>query len=156
MMMSQAAPDQAPSCGFGYRAAMTFGRPLRRWLSACTVLALLLVQFASLAHACPLLAATDLQSPAAKAMPCADTMAQASDPVPKDLPVICVKHCQPEPQGVNASVGPMLSPPLVMSMLPLAATDESTADAPDRRATDAAPRATPPPPLSILNCCWRI
>ena len=137
---------------------MTFGRSLRRWLSACTVFALLLMQFAGLAHACPLLAAADLQGrpEQVQAMPCADTMVQASEPVPKDLPVVCVKHCQPEPQGVNASVGPMLSPPLVMSMLPVAATDELTADAPVRRATDAAPRATPPPPLSILNCCWRI
>ena len=108
---------------------MTFGRPLRRWLSACTVFALLFMQVATLAHACPLLAGIGMpvSEMQATAMPCAEAMPQASDPTSPDLPVVCVKHCQPQPQGVDAGPGPVLSAPLVVSMLLLVPEDESAA-----------------------------
>ena len=141
---------------------MTFGRSLRRWLSACTVFALLFMQFASAAHACPRIAAADMQAPVVQeqAMPCAEMMAQASSALPADAPMdatpLCLKHCQPDSQGVDAGHAPALSAPAVVSVLPLALPDDAMGGMPMPPGAQAEQRAAPPPPLSVLNCCWRI
>jgi len=132
---------------------MLSGRPLRRWLCASLVSVLLFMQFVTAAHACPLLSVADMP---VQAMPCAESMADSSDAMPMDASVACIKHCQPDPQGVDAGHAPVLSAPAVVSMLLLVPVDETVSRTPMAQSLDAAQRATPPPPLSILNCCWRI
>jgi hypothetical protein len=138
---------------------MTFGRPLRRWLSACTVFALLFMQIATSAYACPLIAASSVP---AEAMPCAGMMADASAPsgidqmAQTDQPSLCIKHCQADPQGVDEGHAPVLSAPALVTMLALVPAGEATGDTPIPPGAQAEQRATPPPPIAVLNCCWRI
>lgn len=128
---------------------------MRRWLSAFTVFSLLFMQLATAAHACPLVASA--LGPV-QATPCAEMMMDASSPDPSriDSPALCIKHCQPEPQGADAGHSAVLSAPAVVSMLLIVPVDESAGAMPMRLVEEAAQRATPPPPVSILHCCWRI
>jgi len=146
----------------GIVGPMSFGRPfgrvLRRWLTGWTVFALLFMQLATAAHACGRLAAPDAQRTVtqAQATPCAEMMQDSSSSTPVDQPPLCLKHCQPDPQGVDAGHAPALSAPAVVSVLPLVLPDEAMGDMPMPPGAQAEQRATPPPPIGILHCCWRI
>lgn len=138
-----------------------FGRLFRRWLSAWTVFALLFMQLATAAHACPRIVAPDVRvkdmqvsAMRAQAMPCAGMMSEASAQI--DQPPLCLKHCQPDSQGVDAGHAPALSAPAVVSVVPIALPEHAMGGMPMPPGAQAEQRATPPPPLSILNCCWRI
>lgn len=117
------------------------------------------MQLATAAHACGRIAAPDAQMTVkqAQAMPCAEMMQDASSPTQLDPPALCLKHCQPDPQGVDAGHAPVLTAPAVLSMLLLSPVDEAADDDVSVRPNAQAERwAAPAPPISILHCCWRI
>jgi hypothetical protein len=118
--------------------------PTRRWLTSWLVLAILFAQVATAAYACP-----------AYTMPCAMTMADGAQLDP-DQPALCLQHClapsQALDQGNSVSVAvPAALPALVVELVPRSLS-ESAAWTTRDRARDRAP----PPPHSILHCCYRI
>lgn len=127
-------------------------RRLRRWLLAALAGALLFVQWASVAYACPLLApSAAAELPAG--MPCAEMM--AGDPMDRAATAgLCIEHCKAGAQGLE---------PASPTLPPLPALPSSFA--PQLAAIDAGPRWTPtgprrdrgpPMPHSIVHCCHRL
>ena len=128
----------------------------RRWLAGWLVLATLFTQLATAAYACPTGAGTGAEP--AVAMPCGmamdggATMAQL-DP---EQPGLCVQHCQAPSQALDQGHSPSVPAPAAMTALAVAAApaavDESVAWASRSLRRDR----IPPPPHSILHCCFRI
>jgi hypothetical protein len=128
----------------------------RRWLSGWLVLALLFMQFATAAYACPTKGQTTTVA-ASDASPCALMMAGgAASAIDPDQPGLCIKHCQPDSSrldpGQAASVpAATCEPTLTVALSPPPDADVA-AWAAQRRIRDRAP----PPAHSILHCCYRI
>ena len=127
-------------------------RRLRRWLASALAGALLLVQAAAAAYACPLFG----QNEAARTSiehPCAEM--QSRGVVDDDaLSGLCVEHCKSEGQSLEpASQAIPYLPALPATFSPpLAAMD------PGPRWTPTEPRRDrgPPLPHSIEHCCRRL
>jgi hypothetical protein len=132
-----------------YSCAVTFSRQLRRWLSGWLAFTVLFTQLAVAAYACP--------GQAVVVMPCAMAMGNGDMPATdEDQPGLCAKHCQPDspaPDPVHAlSVGGPPSIAVLTLEADSPAQGEVAAWTAKRRARDRAP----PPPVSILHCCFRI
>ncbi|MBC7956060.1 MAG: hypothetical protein H7Y33_09355 [Cytophagales bacterium] len=89
----------------------------RRWLSGWLILALLFMQLATAAYACPAQVTAErtvAATPAMPEMPGCD-MAQPMDP---DQPQLCQAHCQQGNQAVNPpQAGDAASPPVLLAVL---------------------------------------
>lgn len=120
-------------------------RPHRRghpWVSGWLIVALLFMQLAGSAYACPRVAPAPHDAAGASMPGCDMHRAwNATDPAPTPL---CKAHCQQGSQSVGQAVTPTLQPvPLLWAVLDWGAL----AAAPERHArhTDAAPSGAPPP-----------
>jgi hypothetical protein len=134
---------------------MALSRTLRRRIASIVALALLFMQLAVTAHACPVRSAAAPDTSMA-GMPCEQTMAgqAASD---GDQPALCFAHCQAD----AAQPQPDLTPPVVSfaatPALPITLAPASSAcDARAWRAHERERGRAPPAPHSIAHCCWRI
>lgn len=143
----------APNGQYGVRS-MRFDQRMRRWLSAGLVLAVLLTQFATAAHACLQALSAD-QTPAATSMPCALHGSSAAPATALDESGVCLQHCQSGAQTVDTGHVPALSAPVLVTVLALllvAGPLNWRGWAERSRNRDR----SPPPALSILHCCYRI
>lgn len=130
---------------------------LRRWVSGVVLLAILLTQSAIAAHVCPPMRAGDRQADVGMAaMPCAGSMASGAQGMDPDRAALCLEHCKPAAQTVDAGyTATLVSPALLAVIVPGVGDDEGdrspswTAHA---RARDRAPQ----PEHSIFHCCLRI
>lgn len=132
-----------------YRGPMVLRRSSHRWLSGWLVFALLFMQLAGAAYACP-------QASSTAAMPCAQMMSDPSDMRDPDQPGLCAQHCKPMPQSADASQAPVPAVPALLTMVVLTPAEAADAVRSVCAASATEARATPPPSLSILHCCWRI
>jgi hypothetical protein len=130
---------------------MLFARYLRRWLAGSLVFALLFMQLASAAYACPVMSGDSSDS----AMPCAEMSGASAIVHDMDQPGLCAHHCQPPSQSFDSGHLPALAAPAIVTMLVMSVHDEQPqALAQREQGTAACGRA--PPALSILHCCFRI
>jgi hypothetical protein len=133
---------------------MPLARSLRRRVASIVALALLFMQLAVAAYACPGNAAPD---PSMAGMPCQQMMAGRLA-VDQDQPALCFQHCQadaaqPQPDLTQPAVS--LAAALV-SWCALAAATNAAHDAPAWHAHERERGRAPPPPHSIAHCCWRV
>lgn len=85
--------------------AMLLTKRLRRWISSGVTVALLFMQLATAAYACPQLA-KDLHPPVSSApMPGCEGMAV---PMDQEQPQLCKAHCVKDVQGTGAATAPDL------------------------------------------------
>jgi hypothetical protein len=90
------------------RMAITrHSRRLRRWISGGVLVALLFMQFATVAYACPALAKSVQTAAAMAAMPDCHGMDGVMD---HDLPNLCKAHCDKDGQSTAATAAPDLQP----------------------------------------------
>lgn len=130
-------------------------RLARRCWSSCVVAALLFMQLATAAYACP--GATGAERAAMAGMPCAEMMA-GSVMVDADQPGLCFQHCQ-------ADAGPLPLDPAQSLVLHAPTLPPTFVRAPDAEARAGATawaaharerERAPPQPHSIHHCCYRL
>lgn len=130
--------------------AVRHRRALAAWLAA----ALLLVQLATAAYACP-----RLELPAAAAMPAMEVMPDCSGDMPgamdPDQPHLCKLHCAPAGQSPSPWAGLDDQPaaaalPVLLWVIPALPVPSSVA-ARAASPVDGPPRGTPPLYLSLLS-----
>ena len=124
---------------------MTLTRQLSRWISGSLTVALLFMQLATAAYACPRLSRA---ADEVIAIPDCHTMAvEAMDPV---QPQLCKAHCSPEDQSPAAAAAPdLLAHP---TALLLRVVEPTPVDEPALAHSGAAPWLLPPigpPPLYL-------
>ena len=129
---------------------MAFARPLRRWLASWLVCSLLFTQLVTAAYACP------KTVPDESPMPCAEMMAGSSAVMDKDQPGLCLQHCQPASQNVDATHAPTLTLPAIVTMFVVQGLPDPAIAASRHVEPAVASAQAPPAPHSILHCCWRI
>lgn len=122
------------------------------WLIA----SLLFLQLASAAHACTAgMAEAGVQSMAG--MPCAQQMAEDFAPaLDPEQPGLCLEHCRSGSQTVDQSSGASLAAPALIALFFVAAAHEPPAEASAWQAQRRSRDRAPPPPHSVLHCCYRI
>ncbi|HLO96178.1 MAG TPA: hypothetical protein VK195_17870 [Burkholderiaceae bacterium] len=86
---------------------MQVSRLLRRWVSAGVLMAMLFMQLATAAYACPQLEKARQQAAMALAMPGCEGMAGSMD---LEQPQLCKAHCDRDAQGTAASASADLQP----------------------------------------------
>jgi hypothetical protein len=130
-------------------------RPQRRWTAIFAVLALLFSQLALAAYVCPGLGsaagATAMAERMAAGEPC-DGMVDSAQPV------LCHTHCADAPQSADTAPVPVPALPGLLQAWPMPmgpALLAADAQAPARRAADAAPRP-PPEPLFLSTLRLRV
>lgn len=96
-------------------ATMYFARRLRRWVSSGVLMAMLFMQLATAAYACPQVEKIQRDLEMAAAMPgCNGMPAQMDD----DQPQLCKAHCDKDAQGTGSAVLPDLQPnPAAVTLL---------------------------------------
>lgn len=94
---------------------MVLSRRLRRWVSSSVVMAMLFMQLATAAYACPQIEKVRQDLAMAVAMPgCNGMPAQMDD----DQPQLCKAHCDKDAQGTGSAVLPDLQPnPAALTLL---------------------------------------
>lgn len=119
----------------------------RAWYRAAGIVGILAIVFAQVvtaAYACSSSPPSPKDEHGAAARPC--------DSV-EDLPALCIKHCQEEPQNAQDPLPGAISFPVVLLYR------SRTVAEPARRSQPVeAPKLlrSPPLPLAIRNCCFRI
>ncbi|MDI4635239.1 hypothetical protein J7U46_19405 [Pelomonas sp. V22] len=86
---------------------MLLTKRLRRWISSGVLLALLFMQLATAAYACPQLVKELQQSAMAMAMPGCEAMSSQMD---QQQPQLCKAHCVKDAQSMGAATAPDLQP----------------------------------------------
>ncbi len=126
-------------------------RQTRRWWSGGLIAALLFLQLATAAYACPLVARAAMPAD----MPCAEMMARGlmND---EAHPGLCAEHCKAGAMNVDAGHAPVVqafAPAAVLAVLPepTAQVLPATWAAHDRQR-----RRAPPPTHTVLHCCYRV
>jgi hypothetical protein len=131
-------------------------RLARRCWTGCVVVALLTVQLATAAYACPKEAAS-AELAAMAGMPCAEMMAGTGS-VDADQPGLCHAHCQADASRPTLDPSPsasLLAPALLQMVAPTPAPKLSAAPAwwaAHERKRDRAP----PEAHSLHHCCYRL
>lgn len=128
---------------------MGLTRSLRQWICKLMVGVILLAQMSIAAYACPGLGTSTGMS---MDMPGCEQMA---GPMDKAFPNLCAEHCH---QGHQSDLTQPPSLPAV-ALISLYTIDQASTDqAASSRLwhPEHVPLAAPPPPLSILHCCFRI
>lgn len=127
---------------------MNLARSLRQWICKLMVGVILLAQMSIAAYACP-----KVSAPAAMSMDMVGCE-QMAGPMDKAFPNLCAEHCH---QGHQSDMTQVPSVPAI-ALISLYTVAQATVDqAPSRPwLPDHVPLAAPPPPLSILHCCFRI
>ncbi|RZU00894.1 hypothetical protein [Rivibacter subsaxonicus] len=137
---------------------MSFRCANRRGLSSWLIAAILFIQIATSAYACPMnrLPADDGQD-AMAGMPCAEAVS-GGVALDADQPGLCQQHCQQgtTQQPVDQTPLPLVQPAAMVPLFSLdppvpAGADHAQFAAHERRRDHA-----PPPARSILLCCYRI
>lgn len=94
---------------------MLLTKRLRRWIAYGVMLALLSMQLAVAAYACPQMAQASQPAVMAMAMPGCDGMSGAMDP---EQPQLCQAHCVNDAQGTGTAAAPDLQPnPAALTLL---------------------------------------
>ncbi len=130
-------------------------RLARRCWTSCVAAALLFVQLATAAYACP---GTMIDERAAMAgMPCAGMMA-GSVTVDADQPGLCFQHCQADagPWPLDPAQSVVLHAPALPPMFVRARDAEACAGAPAWAAHARERERAPPEPHSVHHCCYRL
>lgn len=95
--------------------SMVILRRLRRWISSGVMLAMLFMQLATAAYACPQIEKARLALAMATAMPGCEGMAAQMD---GEQPQLCKAHCNKDAQGMAAAALPDLQPnPAAVTLL---------------------------------------
>lgn len=129
---------------------MNLTRSLRQWICKFMVGVILLAQMSIAAYACP-----RTSTAMSMDMVGCEQMAGSMDmDMDKAFPNLCAEHCH---QGHQSDMTQVPSLPAI-ALISLYTVTQATADqAPSRPwLPDHVPLAAPPPPLSILHCCFRI
>jgi hypothetical protein len=128
----------------------------RRWLAGWLVLATLFTQLATAAYACPTGAATRTGSAAAP--PCGMAMADGATmaQIDPDQPGLCVQHCQAPSQALDQGQPPSVSPPSAVAALTVTTAPQAVPESVAWTSQSLRRDRIPPPPHSILHCCFRI
>lgn len=136
--------------------SVKFRTPFRRWLAGWLVLATLFMQVATAAYACPTGAATGTGS--AVTLPCGMAMDDGASmaQIDPDQPGLCVQHCQAPSQALDQGQSPSIPPPTAVAALTVALAPETVAGSAAWASRSARRDGIPPPPHSILHCCFRI
>jgi len=137
---------------------MSLGSRLRRWLAGSLVLAILSLQIATAAYACPVESAQSIlaSTVAMAGMPCDGSM-PAGTALDPEQPGLCLQHClfgktqipsdNGQPQPASTEAAPLLvDSPITIPDLRYAGFIQHL------RTRDR----TPPPVHSIVHCCYRI
>jgi hypothetical protein len=135
---------------------MRLTRARRAW-AGWLIVALLFVQGAAAAYACPLLASIGTPDAAMSPdMPCAEMMARGL--MTDDAqPGLCIEHCKgSSAQATEPVQGPAVPPPGWLPAFTLATLLAEPADAHVRATAERRSSRAPPRPLSVVHCCWRI
>ncbi|MDM4768284.1 hypothetical protein [Pelomonas sp. SE-A7] len=94
---------------------MPFTKRLRRWIASSVMMAMLFMQLATAAYACPQLVKDVQQSAMAADMPGCEGMSGQMD---QDQPQLCKAHCVKDVQGTGAAAVPDLQPnPAALTLL---------------------------------------
>jgi len=131
-------------------------RSLHRTLCQLLIGAILFVQVAVAAYACPNVATgygnTVAAMVSAESMPAdCDQMAGTLDPA---APNLCSAHCHNHEQSADHADAPALPPALFAALYWLAAP--AVAETLTQTPETSVLRAALPPPHAILHCCFRI
>lgn len=86
---------------------MTISRRLRRWVSGGVLMAMLFMQLATAAYACPQLEKARQHAAMVMAMPDCDGMPGSMD---EQQPQLCKAHCGKDAQSSAVTVAPDLQP----------------------------------------------
>jgi len=114
-------------------------RPFRKLLCLWLAGVLLLAQSAVASYSCPGMA---------------DETATAVVQLDDDAANLCVEHCRFGQQSADHAPSPLVAPAILTPLYELAVAPDATPHARPPRALHA-PLAAPPPPHTILHCCWR-
>lgn len=129
---------------------MTVRCVLRRRLAIWLVPAMLLLQIATAAHACP------MSQAATSAMPCAE-MASMGATVDTEQPGLCLQHCQQgNTQAADHSPAPLPPAPALVALFTLSPSVPLAADGSQLAAHERRRDHAPPLAHSILHCCYRV
>jgi hypothetical protein len=131
---------------------MRSARRLRRCFVGGLIASWLFVQWATAAYACTLLSGPADGAAAMPAdLPCAEMMARGLM-ADEDAPGLCLEHCKAGTRGLEPAHAPLPlspAPALGLAIAPAAAVG---AWRPIERRRDRGP----PPPHSVVYCCWRL
>lgn len=129
---------------------MNLTRSLRQWICKLMVGVILLAQMSIAAYACPRTSAPTAMS---MDMVGCEQMAGSID-MDKAFPNLCAEHCH---QGHQSDMTQVPSLPAI-ALISLYTVAQATAGQASSGPwlPDPVPLAAPPPPLSILHCCFRI
>lgn len=130
------------------------GPRTRRLWSGCLIAALLFMQLATAAYACPLLSKQGNSTLSMSAtLPCAEMMAQgkvAGD----EQPGLCIEHCKAGSQSVERA--PAVPAPMP-ALFALVSVSNLVAERAGPALRSAALRDRAPPLAhSVVHCCYRI
>ena len=132
---------------------------MRRWVSGGLILAVLFVQLASAAYACPMQRSGTPQPSPMAGMPCADPTA-AGTALDAEQPGLCLQHCQfgatqqpPPLDAVATLLAPALPTPFLFVIAPVRTAEIDGLRWLQRQRTR---ERTPSLAFSITHCCWRI
>ncbi len=130
-------------------------RLARRCWTGCVAAALLFVQLATAAYACP--GTPSAERAAMAGMPCAEMMA-GSVMIDADQPGLCFQHCQADAgqPPVDPAHFMALQAPALLQMFVRAPAPEARTAAPAWAAHARARDRAPPAPHSIHHCCYRL
>lgn len=130
-------------------------RLARRCWTGCVVAALLFLQLATAAYACP--GTTNAERAAMAGMPCAEMMS-GSVMVDADQPGLCFQHCQADAGQPPLDPAQLLAlqAPALLQMWLRPPEPEARAGAPAWAAHARERERAPPEAHSLHHCCYRL
>ncbi|HSV71392.1 MAG TPA: hypothetical protein VLI72_14890 [Methylibium sp.] len=131
-------------------------RSVRRGWAGWLIVALLFVQVATAAYACPLLANLGRHDAAMSLdMPCA-AMRGGDAMVDDARPGLCIEHCKAGNPAMEPAQGQAVPPPAWLPWFTVAPVLAEPSDPHVRAAAERRRSRAPPRPLSVVHCCYRI
>nr|WP_316643973.1 hypothetical protein [uncultured Roseateles sp.] len=136
----------------GMLSAMAITRRLRRWVCGGVLMAMLFMQFATAAYACPQLEKAMQRGEMMATMPGCDGMPAQMD---MEQPQLCKAHCDKDAQSTASVTSPDLqpnpaAPALLMGIVEPAAPLLLPDNAPGHPAAQPRPPGAPPLYLTLL------
>lgn len=131
---------------------MTLTRTIKQWVCHLMVGLMLFAQMSMAAYACPGMASGSEQASDMTTMVNCDQMVNQLD---KAQPNLCAEHCHHTQQSDQTQV-PTLPAMLLISLYTVSPAASASAPSWPTLAVQDSLLEAAPPPLSILNCCFRL
>ena len=132
---------------------MNLPKPVRRVISALMLASFLFAQLATAAYACPMQSVKGVT--VENQMTDCNELSSSNMAMDSDAPSLCAAHCQAESQSDQTYTVKLTPPLLAILHRVVTAQDMPTA----ARVLHQSTRhllASASPPLTVLNCCFRI